>query len=111
MRIGSLVPRAIVVLLLSAGLPGAAADVTGTVYDSVTLTPLDGAIVTQQATSVRTTSGVGGGYALAAPDGASRVIVGALKGYFNASVVVAAPASGVDIHLDPVPADARRCRQ
>ncbi len=79
------------------------ADVSGIIKESGTLTPISGAIVTLQATSVRTTTAADGSFTLAVPDGVAQVVVGAAKGYFNGAVVIDAPNTGIDILLDPVP--------
>ncbi len=79
------------------------AEVSGTVKEAVTLTPIPGAIVTLQATTVRTTTAADGSFILPASNGTGLVIVGASKGYFNRGVVVDAPATGISILLDPVP--------
>jgi hypothetical protein len=83
-----------------------AADVTGTVREHGSLTPMAGAIVTLQTTTVRTTTAADGTFTLDAPAGSGLVIVGAQKGFFNQAATVSAPSSGVDILLMPVPQDA-----
>ncbi len=79
------------------------ADVRGVVYASDGVTPIGGAIVTLQATSIRTVTAADGSFTLAAPDGPGRVIVAAKKGYYNAAATVTAPASGVTLLLEAVP--------
>ena len=74
--------QALAVGVCTAALP-AQADVTGVIRDQATANPIAGALVTLQATSIRTTSQADGSYVLAAPTGADRVIVAAKKGYYN----------------------------
>jgi len=83
----------------------ALADVSGTVREQGSLTPISDAIVTLQATSTSTVTAPDGSYTLAVPDGSGYVIVAAGKGYYNESVIINAPASGADISLAPVPQD------
>ncbi len=77
------------------------AQVAGTVVDAATQQPIADAIVTLQATKSRTTTDGAGGYALPVT-GSNLTVVAAKKGYFNASVTVTAPASGVTIALTRV---------
>lgn len=89
---------------LCASGPNAHADtITGTVLDEVTLGPVAGALVSQQATTYRTTTLVDGSFTLEVPGGQGLVIVAASVGRFNRSVEVDSPASGVVILLAPVP--------
>ncbi len=82
---------------------GVYADVTGFVREQGTLNPIAGALVTQQATQFRNKTANDGSFTLLAPDGLEIVIVGAGKGYYNQSVVVDSPLSGVEILLELVP--------
>ncbi|MGE3163914.1 MAG: hypothetical protein AB7O52_03345 [Planctomycetota bacterium] len=78
-------------------------QVTGVVRDAGTMQPLPGALVTIQATTVRTMAAADGSYSLPASSGSSLVVAGAHKGYYNGGVMVTAPAAAVDVLLDPVP--------
>jgi hypothetical protein len=78
-----------------------AAQVSGFVLDSATLTPVADALVTLQASPHRTTTAADGSFTLPVV-GASITVVAAKKGYFNSGVVTTAPASGVQIVMDPV---------
>jgi hypothetical protein len=80
------------------------ADISGTVLDA-SASPVAGAIVSVQATALRTTTAADGSFNLTVADGSDLVIVGAKKGLFNAGVIVDAPASAVVIVLDAVPQD------
>ena len=82
-----------------------ATEVTGSVLEQGSMTPIADAIVSLQASGVRTTAESDGSFVLSVADGNGLVIVGAAKGYFNQSVTVDTPASGVQILLDPVPQD------
>lgn len=75
------------------------AQVSGFVYEEGSNTPIDGALVTLQTTSTRTTTAADGSFSLPGATGAGLVIVGAHKGHFNGSVTVSSPVSGVQIHL------------
>lgn len=81
------------------------AQVSGTVRHAATHQPIDGALVTWQAQDVRTTTGTLGEFVLAVPATADLRIVGAAKGFYNASVVMDAPSADVVILLAPVPQD------
>jgi len=93
-----------IALGLVLGASTAWADVSGDVRELGTLTPLEDALVTLQATATLTTTDPNGSYTLSV-SGSNLVIVAAKKGYYNASVLVNAPASGVGILLEPVPQD------
>jgi hypothetical protein len=90
--------------LLASLLPaaGAAAQVSGTVLDPVTSSPIGGALVTLQATSNRTTTAADGSFLLPGVTGAGQVIVAAKKGYYNEGVTVTAPAAGIVLALQAV---------
>jgi len=81
----------------------ASAGVTGHVKDSASRVPIGEAMVSLQASGVRTWTDSDGGFDLSVEGGDGLVIVGAAKGYYNGSVVVDAPAAEVLILLDPVP--------
>jgi mono/diheme cytochrome c family protein len=81
------------------------AQVSGVVREAVTETPIEGALVTQQTTAIRTTTAVDGTFTLDGADDGIVTIVGAIKGYFNAGVMVTAPVSDIVIELAPVPQD------
>lgn len=80
-------------------------DVGGIVRDSSTLLPIENAVVTLQTTTTKTLTAIDGSFSLPLSSGTGLVIVGAHKGYWNASVTTDAPASGLEILLDPVPQD------
>ncbi len=81
------------------------ADVTGSVRDRTSNLGVVNAVVSIQASGLRTVTDSNGGYSLDVPDGEGLVLVGAAKGYFNASIVVDPPSSGVVVLLDSVPQD------
>lgn len=78
-------------------------QVSGVVRDDSTSLPVEGALVTLQATSQRDTTGVDGTFALPGASGAALVIVGAQKSYYNRGVTVTSPAESVEIRLAPTP--------
>ncbi len=92
-----------VALLATASLPAFGDEVTGVVRQAGSQTPIANAIVSQQAAGLRTHTAQDGTFVLETTGGSSLVIVGAKKGHFNGFVTVDAPASGVEILLDPVP--------
>ena len=79
------------------------AQLTGVVRNSVTLDPISNAIVSVQATRVRTTTGPEGQFALPDVTGQGLVVVAAMKGFINGSKKIDAPASGLSLQLEPVP--------
>jgi len=86
--------------------PSAArAQVGGVVLEDGTMFPISGAMVTLQATDVRTWTAVDGSFSLPIDSGENLVIVAARKFYFNRSANVDAPANDVEIVLAPVPQD------
>ena len=92
--------------LLALGGPHPAfGQVSGIVRELDTLAPIPGALITLQATRIRTATGPDGTFDLSGAAGDDLVIVGAHAGYFNRSVRVTTPASGVVILLDRVPPD------
>lgn len=99
-------PALIVLLVgLMAAPKHLAAQVSGYVREAGSNLPIGGALVSRQAQEARTLTDGAGQFVLNVPDGPGVKIVGAAKGYFNASVVVTAPASNVVILLDSVPQD------
>ena len=81
----------------------ASVPVIGFVKDASTLLPLEGAIVTLQATPFQAVTGYDGSFEIYVPSGVSQVIVGAMRGYFNASLTTTAPAPSLEILVTPVP--------
>ncbi len=84
--------------------PGTA-QVAGVVRDSATGLPIEGALVTRQATSERTVTDATGNFMFPSLSGTNLVIVGAKKGYFNGSVTTTAPSLMLEIALDVVQQD------
>ena len=80
-------------------------QVDGFVKDQLTGEVIPNALVTYQATTVRTTTGLDGSFSLPDATGVDIVIVGAKKGYYNNSIIVSTPANGVEVLLDSVPQD------
>ncbi len=78
-------------------------QVSGQVKDQMGNAPIEGALVTLQATSIQTTTDVEGRFVLEQAQGSRLVVVAAYKGYYNASITVASPASAVEIRLEPTP--------
>ncbi len=91
-------------LVASLGASGASAQVSGEVRDLTTMVPVEGAIVSLQATDTRATTAADGSFTLPGVSGAGLVIVAANKGHFNASTLVTAPTAGVQLLLETVPA-------
>ena len=83
----------------------AVAEVTisGIVVDAIKGTPVEGALVTLQATSTRTTTNQKGFYSLTIPGENGSIIVGASKGYFNSPTTFTGTPTGININLEPVP--------
>ncbi len=101
-------PSIFIYTLISVMLPAApaawAAEISGFVRDQATEAPLSGALVTLQATSIRTTTAPDGSFLLAIPDDERAVIVAAAKGYFNEPVVLDNPSdTRVDFLMEAVP--------
>ena len=92
------IPLAIAVFVPSV----TSAQITGTVIDSSNSTPVAGALVTRQGEGTQVTTAGDGSFVLNV-SGPSMVIVAAKKGYFNSSVAVTPPATGLQIIIDPVP--------
>lgn len=83
------------------------ADVSGTVLELGTGTPLSGALVTLQPTIVGITqtqvvTDANGDFVLPTPNMINLIVVGANKGHFHSAVTVNDGAAGVLIELDPV---------
>ncbi len=81
----------------------APSGISGIVRDAVTLLPIPGARVTLQATAHQTNTEADGHFTLLINNGTDLVIVGAQQGYYNASVTTNAPATNVNLWLEPVP--------
>ncbi|MDP7004961.1 MAG: carboxypeptidase regulatory-like domain-containing protein, partial [Phycisphaerales bacterium] len=81
------------------------ADVTvsGVVRDYSDNSPVEGALVTLQATSTRTTTNQKGYYELTIPGDAGSIIVAASKGYFNTPTTFDGSPTGLNINIEPVP--------
>ncbi|MCA9755606.1 MAG: T9SS type A sorting domain-containing protein [Candidatus Eisenbacteria bacterium] len=78
-------------------------QVSGFVREAGTAVPIEGALVTLQATDVRVVTAADGSFDLAGAVGSGIKIVAAHQGHYNRSIVVTTPSSGVEIALDPVP--------
>jgi len=91
--------------ILSIGTAHTWADVSGVVRDANSLAPIDGAMVTLQATATFAMTNSNGEFNLAVGSGADLVIVGAHQGYFNKSLTTDAPTSGLAILMEAVPQD------
>ncbi|MFN0059759.1 MAG: hypothetical protein ACKVX7_14975 [Planctomycetota bacterium] len=102
-RVRRLRHASIALAMLIATTAATSAQVTGVVRDALTLAPIEEALVTQQATSTRVVTTSDGAYVLPLSAGTGITIVAAAKGYYNEPVVVASPATGIDIFLDAVP--------
>lgn len=79
------------------------AQVSGTVVNDSDGTPIPGARVTLQATAIQTTTDALGVFSLAGVPAGAAVVVGAGRGWYNASSSLIAPAAGVEIRLHAVP--------
>ncbi|MCP3905249.1 MAG: hypothetical protein GY715_16610 [Planctomycetes bacterium] len=100
-----LAPAAVLLSITGAAYAG---TIEGVVLDQDTMAPLEGALVSLQASGLRTTTASDGSYTLTVPNGTNLTIVGASKGYFNESINVTLGDEGVvgaDILLDFVPQD------
>ena len=91
-------------LVLLAATPGAAEaqGVSGVVVDQATAQPIEGAIVTLQATTERTVTLANGTFDLPGAQGSAMVIVAAKKGFFNVSTTVNGPTAGLTLELEAV---------
>ena len=81
------------------------AQVSGTVVDDDTDELITGAVVSVQASNVETTTNEEGAFELTDASGEGLLIVAGAKGYFYASSTESAPASDVQLRLEPVPQD------
>ena len=81
------------------------AQVSGTVVDDATDEPIAGAAVSVQASNIETTTDESGAFELADASGGPLLIVAGAKGYFYATSTRSAPASEVELRLEPVPQD------
>ncbi len=77
--------------------------ISGVVRDGSNNSPVQGALVTLQATSIRTTTNQKGYYELTIPSDYGSVIVAANKGFFNSPTTYNGTPKGLDINLEPVP--------
>jgi len=80
----------------------AADEVSGVVLELDGVTPVEGAIVTLQATAIRTTTDAAGHFILDVPSSTDLVIVAAKKGYFNESILATPPVTDAEFLLPPV---------
>lgn len=84
----------------------ACADIvfSGKVVNESTSVPIDGAIVTLQASGLRATTDANGDYTLVVPDTDTAVLVAAKKGYYNeASVYNSGDSTTIDFAVPAVP--------
>ena len=96
--------RTIFLLVLSSALSASvSAQVSGTVVDDESSEPIAGAVVSVQASNIETTTDEAGAFELSDATGAGLTIVAGAKGYFYASSSEAAPATNVELRLEPVP--------
>ncbi|MCI0650873.1 MAG: hypothetical protein L0Z55_03195 [Planctomycetes bacterium] len=100
-------PLLLVALALALAVPAqtASAQVSGVVLDALTLGPIEGAIVTLQATEIRTETDADGEFTLTDATGIGLVIVAAKKSYYHAATIAIAPAIDVEILMEAVPQD------
>ncbi len=92
-----------VIMALSLLLAPVSAQVTGIVLDTAGA-PVADALVTLKATSTQTTTASNGTFTLPGLAGPNLRIVAGKKGYFNEGLTVTAPAFGVLVTLESVPA-------
>jgi hypothetical protein len=101
-----LVASAIVLSLCAlspAAMPGGSGTVSGVVVDDATNMPIEGALVTLQATAQRTTTAADGSFQLEVQFEPSEfVVVAAKKGYYNEPELLQQPTGGVTFRLEPV---------
>jgi cysteine-rich repeat protein len=81
----------------------AAAEISGELLESGSLTPIADGIVALRNSETRTTTDPNGRFSLPIASGSGLVITGAAKGYYIGGALVSAPASGVQILLVPTP--------
>lgn len=92
--------RALFGLALTA--PLAQAQISGNVFDSVSLSPIEGAIVSVQATTQRAVTDAAGAFVLPDVVSGSFTIVAARKAYYNNSMILSGGSSGAILTLEPV---------
>ncbi len=104
MRISSIAVLSfwLLALLAVASGPAQAQGVSGTVLDQTTAQPIEGAIVTLQATTERTVTLPDGTFDLPGAPGTAMVIVAAKTGFFNVSTTVSGPTAGITLLLEAV---------
>lgn len=98
-KIGGIVAVAALSLLF---VGPASAQVSGVVRD-LAMNPVEGAIVSLQATDQRTETDATGAFSLPGATGTDLVIVAAKRGYFNSSITVSSPATSQQLLLEEVP--------
>jgi len=98
----TVLPLWFLALLAAATAPAFAQGVSGIVLDQATAQPVEGAIVSLQATTERTVTLPDGTFDLPGAQGTSMVIVAAKKGFFNVSTTVAGPTTGISLLLEAV---------
>lgn len=79
------------------------AQIAGVVVDANSSSPIEGALVSVQATTQRVSTAADGSFSLPGATGTGLVIVAAREGYYNASAVVDGGTSGVSLPLESVP--------
>ena len=80
-------------------------QVSGTVVDYETGEPVSDALVTLQATEIRTVTDASGRFELTEAKGSGMIIVGAKKGYYNGYSWQEGLATEVEIQIERVPQD------
>ncbi len=80
-------------------------QVSGHVVDADTMTPISGAIVTLQASSIKDTTAADGSFLIQIGGGTDLVFVAAAKGYFNTAITQTPPATDMTFLMPPVPQD------
>jgi len=79
-----------------------AVTVTGVVRNAATMLPIENAVVALQTTATKTTTAADGSFSFSLSGGTYVTVVGASEGYYSASRTATAPASNIEILLDPV---------
>jgi chitodextrinase len=79
-----------------------ATSVTGVVRNAATMLPIENAVVALQTTATKMTTAADGSFTFSMSGGSYVTIVGASEGYYSASKTATAPASNIEILLDPV---------
>ncbi len=82
----------------------ALSQIEGTVLDASTSQPIADAIVSLQASSIRTTTDAHGRFELLEATGTGLVLVAARKGFFNGSILTDTPAEDLIVRIERVPA-------